>query len=290
MRKTGASGCHEEEQNLTATLHQLERNFTHAPQASAKAVRKPLISLKGVGLTFGSHEVLRDIDVEIGEGEFVCVIGPSGCGKTTLLRILSGLIQASRGTVSYRGKVQTEPASDIAIVFQDYANALLPWRTAAQNVSLALEAAGTSRAERKPRIAELLDKVGLSKHADKYPSEMSGGMQQRLQIARCLAQNPSVILMDEPFGALDAMTRQKLQDEILSIVSDSNVTAFFVTHDLEEAIYLGDRVIALEPNPGRIAELIDVPLARPRNQLTTREEPEFLALRRKLFDFVLRYE
>ncbi|MCD2173424.1 ABC transporter ATP-binding protein [Rhizobium sp. C4] len=249
-----------------------------------------MISLKGVGLSFGSHEVLQDINVDIGEGEFVCVIGPSGCGKTTLLRILSGLIQASRGTVSYRGKAQTEPASDIAIVFQDYANALLPWRTASQNISLALEAAATPRAERKDRIAHLLEKVGLSKHADKYPSEMSGGMQQRLQIARCLAQNPSVILMDEPFGALDAMTRQKLQDEILAIVSESNVTAFFVTHDLEEAIYLADRVIALEPNPGRIAELIDVPLARPRNQLTTREEPEFLALRRKLFDFVLRYE
>lgn len=275
---------------MTATLHQLDRKFAHAPQASVKPKGKPLISMKGVGLTFGSHEVLRDINVEIGEGEFVCVIGPSGCGKTTLLRILSGLIQASRGSVSYRGKEQTEPASDIAIVFQDYANALLPWRTASQNVSLALEAAGTPRVERRDRIAELLNKVGLSKHADKYPSEMSGGMQQRLQIARCLAQNPSVILMDEPFGALDAMTRQKLQDEILSIVSESNVTAFFVTHDLEEAIYLGDRVIALEPNPGRIAELIDVPLTRPRNQLTTREEPEFLALRRKLFDFVMRYE
>ncbi len=275
---------------MTATLHRLDRKLANTPPASAKTKGKPLISLKGVGLTFGSNEVLRDIDVEIGEGEFVCVIGPSGCGKTTLLRILSGLIQASRGTVSYRGKEQREPASDIAIVFQDYANALLPWRTASQNVSLALEAAGMPRAERRDRIAELLSKVGLSKHADKFPSEMSGGMQQRLQIARCLAQNPSVILMDEPFGALDAMTRQKLQDEILSIVSESNVTAFFVTHDLEEAIYLGDRVIALEPNPGRIAELIDVPLARPRNQLTTREEPEFLALRRKLFDFVLRYE
>ena len=275
---------------MTATLHYLDRREADTPVASAKAKRNPLISLKGVGLTFGTHEVLREIDVEIGEGEFVCVIGPSGCGKTTLLRILAGLIRASRGSVNYRGEVQTEPASDIAIVFQDYANALLPWRTAAANVSLALEAAGIPRAERKDRIAALLEKVGLSKHADKYPSEMSGGMQQRLQIARCLAQNPSVILMDEPFGALDAMTRQKLQDEILSIVADSNVTAFFVTHDLEEAIYLGDRVIALEPNPGRIAELIDIPLARPRNQLTTREEPEFLALRRRLFDFVMRYE
>lgn len=275
---------------MTASLHAFS-DFKHKRQPeTASAPRNTLISLDKVGLTFGAHEVLKEIDFQIGAGEFICVIGPSGCGKTTLLRILAGLIKASRGSVTYRGEVQTEPASDIAIVFQDYANALLPWRTAAGNISLALEAARVPRGERKERIAELLEKVGLSKHADKFPSEMSGGMQQRLQIARCLAQNPAVLLMDEPFGALDAMTRQKLQDEVLSIVADSNVTAFFVTHDLEEAIYLGDRVIALEPNPGRVAEIIDIPLPRPRNQLTTRELPEFLALRRKLFDFIVRYE
>ena len=275
---------------MAASLRLVAAEAQNAPISAARNHRNTLISLKGVGLNFGSHEVLQDINMEIGEGEFVCVIGPSGCGKTTLLRILAGLIQASRGTVTYRGNVQSEPASDIAIVFQDYANALLPWRSAAGNVSLALEAAGTPRSERKDRIAALLDKVGLSKHADKFPAEMSGGMQQRLQIARCLAQNPAVLLMDEPFGALDAMTRQKLQDEILNIVADTGVTAFFVTHDLEEAIYLADRVIALAPNPGRIADIIDVPLERPRDQLATRETAEFLALRRKLFDFVMRYE
>lgn len=275
---------------MAASLHVLGDYQRSWSPVEASAPRETLISLDRVGLTFGSHEVLREIDFQIGKGEFICVVGPSGCGKTTLLRILSGLIKATRGEVTYHGKVQNEPASDIAIVFQDYANALLPWRTAADNVSLALEAARVPRAERKDRIAALLEKVGLASHAGKFPSEMSGGMQQRLQIARCLAQNPAVLLMDEPFGALDAMTRQKLQDEILSIVADSGVTAFFVTHDLEEAIYLGDRVIALEPNPGRIAEIIDVPLPRPRNQLTTRETPEFLALRRKLFDFILRYE
>lgn len=275
---------------MAASVHAFHEYRQKNEPETASAQRETLISLDKVGLTFGSHEVLKEIDFQIGEGEFICVVGPSGCGKTTLLRILAGLIKASRGSVTYRGKVQTEPASDIAIVFQDYANALLPWRTAAGNISLALEAARIPRGERKDRIGELLEKVGLSKHADKFPSEMSGGMQQRLQIARCLAQNPAVLLMDEPFGALDAMTRQKLQDEVLSIVADSNVTAFFVTHDLEEAIYLGDRVIALEPNPGRVAEIIDIPLPRPRNQLTTREMPEFLALRRKLFDFIVRYE
>ena len=167
------------------------------------------------------------------------------------------------------------PRRDIAIVFQDYGKALLPWRTAAGNVSLALEATA-GRGERAARIDELLKKVGLPNHAGKYPAEMSGGMQQRLQIARCLAQDPQALLMDEPFGALDAMTRQGLQDEVLSLVAASNATVIFVTHDLEEAIYLGDRVIGLLPHPGRIGIELKIDLPRPRDQLTTRENPEFL--------------
>jgi len=178
------------------------------------------------------------------------------------------------------------PRRDIAIVFQDYGKALLPWRTAAGNVSLALEAAHIAPSERAGRIDELLKKVGLPNHAEKYPAEMSGGMQQRLQIARCLAQEPKALLMDEPFGALDAMTRQGLQDEVLSLVRASEATVIFVTHDLEEAIYLGDRVIGLSPHPGRIGIELKIDLPRPRDQLTTREDPEFLALRRKLFDFI----
>lgn len=250
----------------------------------------PVMALDAAGVSFGTSEVLRGIDFQMARGEFVCVIGPSGSGKTTMLRLLSGLQPASAGTVLHDGRPLNRPARDVAIVFQDYTHALLPWRNAAGNVSLALEAAGTPRAERADRIAELLDKVGLGRHADRFPAQMSGGMQQRLQIARCLAQQPSVLLMDEPFGALDAMTRQKLQDEILSIVADSGVSAFFVTHDLEEAIYLGDRIIALEPNPGRIGAVFDVALPRPRDQLATREMPDFLRLRRELFNFIQRFE
>ena len=141
-------------------------------------------------------------------------------------------------------------------------------------------------AARTERIVELLAKVGLAGHAEQFPIQLSGGMQQRLQIARCLGQEPSVLLMDEPFGALDAMTRQALQDELLRIIEASKTTALFVTHDLDEAIYLGNRVVALRPNPGRIAQIFDVNLPRPRNQLATREHPEFLRLRRALFDFV----
>ena len=178
------------------------------------------------------------------------------------------------------------PRRDVAIVFQDYSKALLPWRTAEGNVSLALEAMGAPRRERQTRIAELLKRVGLSEHADKYPAQLSGGMQQRLQIARCLAQEPKALMMDEPFGALDAMTRQTLQDEMLDIARSTGATIFFVTHDLEEAIYLGDRVIGLKTHPGRVGLEIAVDLQRPRNQVTTREAPEFLRLRHKLYDFI----
>jgi NitT/TauT family transport system ATP-binding protein len=250
------------------------------------AVAEPLIAFRDVSLSIGGHEILRNINMTIGKGEFVCVVGPSGCGKTTTLRLIAGLMKPSSGTVTYQGKPVGAPRQDIAIMFQDYGRALLPWRTVAGNVSLAMESLGTPKAERAGRIDELLAKVGLRGQNDRYPNQLSGGMQQRLQIARCLAQNPSVLLMDEPFGALDAMTRQALQDEVLAIVAATGATVFFVTHDLEEAVYLGDRVVGLLPHPGRVAKTVSVNLPRPRDQLTSRETPEFLRLRRELFDFI----
>lgn len=253
---------------------------------AALAKRESLITFNGVHLDLANREILRDITLTVDDGEFVCVVGPSGCGKTTMLRLIAGLFQPTRGSVLFKGQPMTKPRQDIAVVFQDYGKALLPWRTAAGNISLALEAIGTPKREWPDRIARLLDTVGLPSHADKYPNQLSGGMQQRLQIARCLAQEPRVLLMDEPFGALDAMTRQELQDEVLEIVAKTKATVFFVTHDLEEAIFLGDRVVGLLPNPGRIANTFNVDLPRPRDQLTTREAPEFLKLRRELFDFI----
>jgi NitT/TauT family transport system ATP-binding protein len=245
-----------------------------------------ILSTTGMTLRFGSQTILSELNFSVRQGEFVCVVGPSGCGKTSLLRVLAGLYQPRGGTVAYRGNPVSRPRRDIAIVFQDYTRALLPWRTAYGNVALALEAANVPRAARAKRIDELLSKVGLPDQGQKYPRQMSGGMQQRLQIARCLAQNPSVLLMDEPFGALDAMTRQSLQDELLKIASQTQATTIFVTHDLEEAIYLGDRVVGLLSHPGRIGAVFEVGLSRPRHQLSTREEPEFLRLRRQLFDFI----
>jgi NitT/TauT family transport system ATP-binding protein len=249
-------------------------------------VASPLIGFRGVGHAFGGRPVLEAIELSVGRREILCVVGASGCGKTTLLRLAAGLLRPLSGTVTFAGAPVTGPAREVAVVFQDYGRALLPWRTSAGNVSLALEATGVRRAERPARIAALLERVGLSQAADRYPAQLSGGMQQRLQIARCLTQEPSVLLMDEPFGALDAMTRQSLQDQLLRLVAAGGNTVLFVTHDLEEAIYLGDRVVALRPNPGRIAEVFDVALPRPRHQLTTREDPEFLRLRRALFDFI----
>lgn len=247
----------------------------------------PLIVFDRVALDFGPRRILNELSFTMKRGEFVCVIGPSGCGKTTLLRLLTGLIKPSAGTIRRGGSAVAGPAHDVAIVFQDYAKALLPWRTVAGNVSLALEADKVPKTERAARIHALLTQVGLAMHADKYPGQLSGGMQQRLQIARCLAQEPVLLLMDEPFGALDAMTRQTLQDEMLQLVAGTGTTVLFITHDLEEAIYLGDTVLALRANPGpstSLAQRFDVNLPRPRDQLGTRERPEFLHLRRLAFE------
>ncbi|MBT9464009.1 MAG: ABC transporter ATP-binding protein [Hydrogenophaga sp.] len=243
-----------------------------------------------VAITLGGRQILSPTELSLGRGEFVCVIGPSGCGKTTLLRAAAGFVAPSSGRVLRQGQAITSPSREVAFVFQDYGRALLPWRTVQANVSLALEAAQVPVADRPARIARVLQTVGLSAHADKFPAQLSGGMQQRVQIARCLAQQPDVMLMDEPFGALDAMTRETLQDELARLVREEGLTVMFVTHDLEEALYLGDRVIALRSNPTpdlpSLAALIEVPLPQPRDQLSTKEHPEFLRLRRELYHYL----
>jgi NitT/TauT family transport system ATP-binding protein len=268
----------------------LSLNLVQPGEAARAEAREPLVRFADVALDFGAVRVLNRLDFAIGRGEVVCVIGPSGCGKTTLLRLLTGLLKPSEGQILRGDQPIAGPAADVAIVFQDYAKALLPWRTVAGNVALALESLNVPRAERPAQIAELLKKVGLGAHAHKYPLQLSGGMQQRLQIARCLAQKPALLLMDEPFGALDAMTRQGLQDEMLRLVAETGTTVLFITHDLEEAIYLGDRVIALRAGPkadeSSLARSFDVDLPRPRDQLATREHRRFLELRHEAFGFI----
>ena len=249
-----------------------------------------LLSFDRVAIHLGGREILSPTSFEVERGEFVCIVGPSGCGKTTLLRAATGLVRASGGEVRRDGQPVTQPSREVAFVFQDYGRALLPWRTVQGNVALALEAAGVPAEQHAARIAEVLAKVGLAAHAHKFPAQLSGGMQQRVQIARCLAQRPQLLMMDEPFGALDALTRQSLQDEVARLVRDEGLTVLFVTHDLEEAIYLGDRVIMLQANPapGRpsLARMLPVGIPHPRDQLGTKEHPEFLTLRRDLFAFI----
>jgi ABC-type nitrate/sulfonate/bicarbonate transport system ATPase subunit len=252
----------------------------------------PAVSIRGLGLTFGAgsarpRQVLVNINLEVGSGEFLCIVGASGSGKTTLLRMLAGLARPSAGEVRFYGEPITGPSRERAIIFQDYSKALLPWRTVEANVALSLEARKVARSQQGAIVADLLAKMGLEPAAQQYPGQLSGGMQQRVQIARCLAQDPKILLMDEPFGALDAMTRQTLQDEILQIAADKRMTVVFITHDLEEAIYLGDRVVVLGDAPATVVEAIEVALPRPRDQLTTREDQRFLAHRHRLFGLLV---
>lgn len=239
--------------------------------------------LNEVSLSYGGHQVLSSINLSVREGEFVSIVGPSGCGKTTLLRLIAGLVQPSSGSVAHNGAPVSKPSRERAVVFQDYGKALLPWRKVWNNIALPLEDTGMGQEAVRRRSMELLSAMKLEQFAEHFPEQLSGGMQQRVQIARSLAQEPKVWLMDEPFGALDAITRQQLQDEILRIAAERAITVIFITHDLEEAIYLGDRVIVLGAHPGRVVEEIAVDIPKPRDQLTTREHTAFLQARHRLF-------
>lgn len=245
------------------------------------------IDIRNVSLKFGegssTRHVLAGINLQVRAGEFLSVIGPSGCGKTTLLRLIAGLLRPTEGSIVCDGHEVKKPSRDRAIVFQDYGKALLPWRKIWSNVALPLEEGKARDEELRTKAIDLLKVMRLDAVADQYPDQLSGGMQQRVQIARSLAQKPRIWLMDEPFGALDAITRQQLQDEVARLAAERSMTVVFITHDLEEAIYLGDRVVVLGVNPGRVVEEIAVELRRPRDQLTTREDPKFLAHRHHLF-------
>lgn len=245
------------------------------------------IDIRDVSLQYGegknAHRVLADINLQVGAGEFLSIIGPSGCGKTTLLRMIAGLVTPTNGQIVCDNREVKKPSRQRAVVFQDYSKALLPWRKVWSNVALPMEGQENKGQDLRAQAIELLKVMRLEQVADHYPDQLSGGMQQRVQIARSLAQRPNIWLMDEPFGALDAITRQQLQDEVARLAVTRGMTVVFITHDLEEAIYLGDRVIVLGAHPGRIVEEIAIDLPRPRDQLTTREDPKFLAHRHHLF-------
>src|SRR5690606_22188743 len=243
---------------------------------------EPLISLRNVGKSFkdGKVRALEDISFDVRPGEFISLVGPSGCGKTTLLRLINGLVPADEGTVRVMGS-SPEPGPDLAMVFQSAR--LLPWRTVAGNIEFALSLRGLAHQERTARALALLGAVGLRDFADAYPHELSGGMQQRVGLARALAVEPKVLLMDEPFAALDAMTREVLRRELLQMWSRRRMAIVFVTHDIDEAIMLSQRIVLLRPRPGRVDEIIDIDLPEPRWQNDPRGLPAFAAMREHLW-------
>jgi len=256
------------------------------PEATATDVEQsatPVVSLRNVRKVYasaaGPKVALQDITFDVARGEFACVVGPSGAGKTTLLRTLAGLAQPTSGAALFEGTPLRSVPPGIGVVFQDYGRSLYPWLTVARNVELPLRVRGVRRAERAQRVAEVLASVGLPDAGRSYPWQLSGGMQQRVAIARALAGDPALLLMDEPFGSVDAQTREDLEDLTLRVRSERGITILLVTHDIDESVYVGDRVIVLTPGPGRILADLRVDLPAPRDQISTKQRPEFVQLR-----------
>ena len=231
----------------------------------------------------GEMVALNGVTLDIHENEFICVVGPSGCGKSTLLNIIAGLSEPTSGAVYCDGKKVTGTGTERGVVFQQYA--LFPWLTVKKNVRFALEMRGVKGAEADELAMEYLEKVDLAKFADHYPKELSGGMKQRVAIARAYAAEPEVLLMDEPFGALDAQTRTQLQSELLETWEKDRKTCFFITHDVDEAIILAQKVIIMSARPGRIKEIVDITIPYPRTQ-ETKMSPEFLELKNHIWSQV----
>ena len=255
---------------------------------------RPRLSLNNVRKSYGDPRdpeqtlALDGISFDIAAGEFVVIVGPSGCGKSTLLRIAAGLTPPTSGEVVMDGAAVTAPPARLVYLFQQYSKSLFAWRTVLQNVMFPLEAGPRAqRSRQREQCLQYLRQVGLDGFENKYPWQLSGGMQQRVAIARALAAEPDVLLLDEPFSAVDALTRMELQSLVLDLWQAKGFTAVLVTHDVEEAIFLADRVVVLSGRPSTVAQILPVPLPRPRNQLTTREDRRFLELRHHLMTSLL---
>ncbi|PYM88221.1 MAG: ABC transporter ATP-binding protein, partial [Candidatus Rokuibacteriota bacterium] len=230
----------------------------------------------GVSKAFGTVQALVDVHVRVRAGEFLSLIGPSGCGKTTLLKTIAGLVAPDSGRVVVGGRTVEGPGRECSVVFQDFA--LLPWATVQKNAEFGLLLRGVPAAARAERARGMIAKVGLAGFEHAYPAQLSGGMQQRVGLARALAVNPQVLLMDEPFASIDEQTRRVFQDDLLQLWSEERKTVVLVTHSMEEAIYLSDRVVVLSPRPGRVHQVLDVPLPRPREGAGVRATAEFARL------------
>ncbi|MCQ2070395.1 MAG: ABC transporter ATP-binding protein [archaeon] len=255
-----------------------DKLYEHIPEGST------LLSIEGLNVTYRTEKnttvAVERFDLDVKKGELISIIGPSGCGKSTILRSIAGLQKPTAGTVKIDGKECTAPGSDRGMVFQDFA--LFPWRTVLQNVEFGMEIAGVPKEERKERALRYVKAVGLEKFANSMIHELSGGMKQRVGIARALVMHPAVILMDEPFGALDAQTRNIMQEMLVKIVEHSARTILFVTHSVDEALYLSDRVVILSKRPSTVYKIVEVPWKRPRD----RADPEFAALRKTILGYL----
>ena len=253
-----------------------------------------MLEVQALQKTYGegkrATEAIRSLSFGVGHQEFVCVVGPSGCGKTTLLKCMSGLLSPTGGQVTLHGKPIDGPPEQMALVFQDYSRSLMPWMTVGGNVRLPLKHKGLSKEECQDRIDNAVDTVGLTKFMDHYPWQLSGGMQQRVAIARALAYQPEILLMDEPFASVDAQTRADLEDTILRVRHEYGITVLFVTHDIDESVYLADRVIVLTPPPTSVQEVVAIDLPRPRDQVKTKELSEFARLRAHIYRLIKRKE
>jgi NitT/TauT family transport system ATP-binding protein len=242
-----------------------------------------MLQIKHLGKTYGSGagatHAVGDISFEVAVREFACVVGPSGCGKTTLLKCIAGLLEPTRGEVVLHDKRVTGPPEDMALVFQEYGRSLMPWTSVRNNVLLPLRHKKLSGAERSKLVENAVESVGLTRFLDHYPWQLSGGMQQRVAIARALAYQPSILLMDEPFASVDAQVRGDLEDLVLQVRAEYGITILFVTHDIDESVYLADRVLVLTHSPTEVKEIVDVGLPRPRDQIATKALPEFAELR-----------
>ncbi|MCL1475250.1 ABC transporter ATP-binding protein [Argonema antarcticum] len=270
-------------QAINSTSVQLKQPITSNPLLTIENVSKVYPTPKG------PYTVLEGIDLTVYEGEFVCLIGHSGCGKSTLLNMVAGFNKPTEGEVRLRGERITKPGPDRMMVFQNYA--LLPWKSAFDNVYLAVNSAypHKSKAQKKAIVDEHLAMVGLTEAANKRPSQLSGGMKQRVAIARALAIRPEVLILDEPFGALDAITKEELQEELLQIWREHRVTVLMITHDIDEALFLCDRLVMMTNGPhAKIGEIMDIPFPRPRDRAAIMEDPQYYELRNHALDFLFR--
>jgi NitT/TauT family transport system ATP-binding protein len=249
-----------------------------------------MLDIRDLAKTYGSGDratkAIGNVSFTVRERELVTVVGPSGCGKTTLLRCMAGLLAPSAGMVRLDGRPITSPPKEMTVVFQDYSRSLFPWLTVRQNVRLPLPSSTVPKGKWERVVDESLEAVGLTASAGKHPYELSGGMQQRVAIARALAYQPQILLMDEPFASVDAQTRADLEDLILRVRAEFGVTIVFVTHDIDEAVYIGDRVVVLSPPPTSVRESVSVDLPSPRDQISSKERPEFTALRARVYRLI----